>query len=652
MGSLRPLLLLLAFLGSLLLSCDSFSYDEVTALVAIKEAIYEDPLSFLSGWSTLDKNPCDWRGVICYQDHVQILNLTKFSLRGFLSPELGKLTFLQQLILRNNTFVGTIPQQIGMLKNLTVLDLSSNQLSGPIPPEIRGLTSLMKINLRSNGLSGSIPKELGNLMNLVELNLDRNKFRGSIPGKTGSSFSSDNRRRFASHMNATGFCQSSQLKNADFSYNFFVGSIPQCLKYLPRSSFQGNCFHDEYSILQRSAQQCAGVQPIKPPSRSIIGHIHQKARQPTWLFGLEIVTGAFLFCFIIVAVMRAIKSCKPKSSAIIPWKKTSSGKDQTALSIDGELLKDVPRLSRQELEVACEDFSNIIGSSHDSIVYKGTMKDGPEIAVISLCISEELWTNCLELCFQTEVIDLARLNHENTSKLLGYCKEGNPFTRMLVFEYASNGTLYEHLHYVEDCQFSWTRRMRIAIGIARGLRYMHTELEPPFTISELNSSSVYLTEDFSPKLVDFESWKMMLTKSEKNSGIICNGGAYHGLPEALERRHMDMQSNIFAFGVLLLEIISGRPPYCKDKGCVVDWAAQYLGQPEMMCHLVDPGLRYFNHDNLRIVCEVVGLCIQPNPSKRPSMQILTSMLENGIDTSATADLKESPLAWAELALSS
>ncbi|CAL5401281.1 unnamed protein product [Camellia sinensis] len=132
-----------------------------------------------------------------------------------------------------------------------------------------------------------------------------------------------------------------------------------------------------------------------------------------------------------------------------------------------EMLKDVLRFSRQELKVACEDFSNIIGSSPDSLVYKGTMKGGPEIAVISLCIKEEHWTGYLELYYQREVADLARLNHENTGKLLGYCTESKPFTRMLVFEYASDGTLYEHLHYGEGCQLSWTRRMKIVIGIAQ-----------------------------------------------------------------------------------------------------------------------------------------------------------------------------------------
>ncbi|XP_022869624.1 probable LRR receptor-like serine/threonine-protein kinase At1g63430 [Olea europaea var. sylvestris] len=273
----------------------------------------------------------------------------------------------------------------------------------------------------------------------------------------------------------------------------------------------------------------------------------------------------------VIALITTLRKCKGKRSIIIPWKKSASDKDYKIMYTDSELLKDVVRYSRQELEVACEDFSNIIGSSPDSLVYKGTTKGGPEIAVISLCVKEENWTGFLELYFQKEVADLARLNHDNTGKLLGYCRESSPFTRMLVFEYASNGTLHDHLHYGEGCQFSWTRRMKIIIGIAKGLKYLHTEIDPPFTLSELSSSAVYLTHDFSPKLVDFESWKSVLSRSEKSSGTISNEGDICVLPNSMEQRHLDIQGNIYAFGILLLEIISGRPPYCQDKGCLVDW---------------------------------------------------------------------------------
>ncbi|KAL4602789.1 hypothetical protein ACB092_10G079100 [Castanea dentata] len=561
-------------------------------------------------------------------------------------------------MLHGNNLIGIIPKEIGMLTFLKILDLGMNQLSGPIPPEIGNLTNLVKINLQSNGLTGLIPPELSNLKSLLELRLDRNRLQGSVPAASNPDFSSDIRGKYTSSANVTGFCRSSQLQVADFSYNFLVGSIPKCLERLPRSSFQGNCLQNK-DPKQRLTVQCGGAPPSKSHPGANSNHRptdnipkHQRASKPTWLLALEIATGTMVGSLFLVGIITALQKCNGKSSIIMPWKKSASGKDHMTVYIDSEILKDVVRYGRQDLEVACEDFSNIIGSSPDSVVYKGTMKSGPEIAVISLCIKEEHWTGYLELYFQREVADLARLNHENTGKLLGYCKESTPFTRMLVFEYASNGTLYEYLHYGEGCQFSWTRRMKIIIGIARGLKYLHTELEPPFTISELNSSAIYLTEDFSPKLVDFESWKTILARSEKNSGAIGNQGAICVLPNSLEARHLDVQGNVYAFGVLMLEIISGRPPYCREKGCLVDWAKEYLDLPEIMSYVVDPELKHFRFEDLKVVCEVVNLCINPDSSKQLSMKELCTMLESGIDTSISVDFKSSSLAWAELALSS
>ncbi|XP_061373757.1 probable LRR receptor-like serine/threonine-protein kinase At1g63430 [Gastrolobium bilobum] len=636
--------------------------NEVGALITFKEAVYEDPHLVLSNWNTLDSDPCDWNGVSCTAagDHVIKLNISGSLLRGFLAPEFGQITYLQELILHGNNLIGIIPKELGMLKSLTVLDLGMNQLSGPIPPEIGNLTQVVKINLQSNGLTGRLPPELGNLKYLQELRLDRNKLQGPVPAGGSSNFSSNMHGMYASNMNLIGFCRSSQLKVADFSYNFFVGSIPKCLDYLPRSSFQGNCLQIK-DIKQRTSVQCAGASPaqshpsVNPKYQSAADHVskHHGASKPAWLLALEIVTGTMVGSLFLIAILTAFQRFNNRSSIIIPWKKSASEKDHMTVYIDSEMLKDVTRYNRQELEVACEDFSNIIGSSPDSVVYKGTMKGGPEIAVISLCIKEEHWTGYLELYFQREVAELARLIHDNTGKLLGYCREDTPFTRMLVFEYASNGTLYDHLHcYGEGCQLSWTRRMKIILGIARGLKYLHTEVEPPFTISELNSNAVYLTEDFSPKLVDFESWKTIIERSEKNSGSVSSQGSVCVLPNSLEARHLDTKGNVYAFAVLLLEIISGRPPYCKEKGYLVDWAMDYLEMPEVMSYLVDPELKHFRYDDLKVICEVITLCISPDPTVRPSMRELCSMLESRIDTSISVELKASSLAWAELALSS
>lgn len=645
----------------LFLGCDSYPSQEVSALTNFKEAIYEDPHLVLSNWNSLDADPCAWSGITCSmaRDHVIKINITGSSLRGFLVQELAELSFLQELILHGNRLLGILPKELGLLKYLKILDLGSNELTGPIPPEFGNLTNIVKINLQSNGLSGKLPPELGNLVYLQELLLDRNKLQGSVPAGSYKGFTSNDSGLHGMYAsNSTGLCRSSQLRVADFSYNFFVGSIPKCLEYLPRSSFQGNCLQKE-DPKQRPAELCAAAPPSK--GHTVVNPKHKPTKdvpkhpdtsKPAWLLALEVVTGTMVCSLVLVAVVTALQKCKSKPSIIIPWKKSASEKDQTTVFIDSEMLKDVVRFSRQELEVACEDFSNIIGSSPDSLVYKGNMKGGPEIAVISLCIKEEHWTGYLELYFQREVTDLSRLIHENTGKLLGYCSESTPFTRMLVFEYASNGTLYEHLHYGEGCQLSWTRRMKIVIGIARGLKYLHMELEPPFTISELNSSAVYLTEDFLPKLVDFESWKTIIARSEKNSGSIGSQGAICVLPNSMEARHLDVQGNVYAFGVLLLEIISGRPPYCKDKGCLIDWAKDYLELPDVMTYVVDPELKHFSCDDLRVLCDVINLCIHPEPTKRPSMQEVCTMLESKIDTSVSLELKASSLAWAELALSS
>ncbi|KAK7308984.1 hypothetical protein RJT34_05362 [Clitoria ternatea] len=642
-------LLLLGLVSTLsLVSSYTLSSNEVSSLMSFKRAIYDDPFQVLSNWDIVESDPCNWFGVSCTmaRDHVIKINISGASLRGFLAPELGQITYLQELVLHGNNLIGTIPKELCMFKSLKVLDLGLNQLLGPIPPEIGNLTQVININLQSNGLTGRLPPELGNLRYLQELRLDRNRLQGPVM-----------HGMFASKENVTGFCRSSRLKVADFSYNFLVGSIPKCLEYLPRLSFQGNCLQSK-DTKQRPPMQCAGAspaksQPVVNPNLQPTEYVskHHRASKPIWLLALEIITGTMVGSLFLVAILAVFQRYNKKSSIIIPWKKSASQKDHTTVYIDPEMLKDVRRYSRQELEVACEDFSNIIGSSPDSVVYKGTMKAGPEIAVISLCIREEYWTGYLELYFQREVADLARLDHDNVGKLLGYCREDIPFTRMLVFEYASNGTLHEYLHcYEEGCQFSWTRRMKIAIGIARGLKYLHTEVEPPFTISELNSSAVYLTEEFSPKLVDFESWKTILERSEKNSGSIGSQGAICVLPNSLEARHLDTKGNVYAFGVLLLEIISGRPPYCKDKGYLVDWAKDYLEMADVMSQLVDPELKHFRFDDLKVICEVITLCINPETTARPSMRELCSMLESRIDTSVSMELKSSSLAWAELAL--
>ncbi|KAL0803152.1 hypothetical protein Bca101_058328 [Brassica carinata] len=482
---------------------------------------------------------------------------------------------------------------------------------GPIPAEIGSFSSITILNLQPNGLTGKLPPELGNLKYLKELHIDRNRLQGSL-------LAADYPSKVA------GLCKFSLLKVADFPYNFFEGNIPKCLEHLPRTSFQGNCMQNK-DLKHRPSSQCGGnaqlVKTHESPSTSpkhqsaeIVAK-HHRASRPKCLLALEIVTGSMVGLLFLVALFSALHRWNNRPSLLIPWKKSSSQKEKY------------------------------------SKVCKGTMKGGPEIAVISLCVKEEDWTGYLELYFQREVADLARLNHENAEKLLEYCKETSPFARMLVFENASNGTFYLSTSTMgkQAALVTWERRMKIVIGIARGLKYLHMELDPPFTISELSSNAIYLCYLMFPlmQLVDFECWKTILARSINSEGAVCV------LPNAMESRYLDVSGNIYAFGVLLLEIVSGRPPFCKDRGFLIEWAKEFLETPgEAMGSLVDPELKHYNQEELETVCEMARQCLDRDPNnnsnnhKKQLVEEICEMLESRISLSISAELRH--LLWLEL----
>ncbi|PVH35642.1 hypothetical protein PAHAL_7G233700 [Panicum hallii] len=624
---------------------ESFS-DDVSALLAFKRAIYEDPLSKLSDWNSRDKDPCTWSGVGCsaFNSRVVTLELSNSSLQGFLAPEIGSLRYLQKLVLDHNTFLGSIPKDTGKLKNLIELNLSSNQLVGPIPSEIGDMPNIAKIDLHANRLDGAIPPELGKLGSLLELRLSNNRLTGTIPASNDSNMESTNSN------DQIGLCQLSQLTDIDLSYNFLVGDIPTCLKQIQRSSLVGNCFQDN-DTSNRPLQQCEINQGTGKDNHT--DENEQKGLpEPLWLLILEVIAAVSFLCLLTLCTITGLRRCRARSSGSgnsAPWTRAVSWKENTVISIDDDLLVNVPKISRQELAEACEDFSNIIGSSHETVVYKGTLKDGQEIAVVSLSVSVHYWNDYVELYFQKEVIEMARLSHENIAKLVGYCKESEPLSRMLVFQYPPNGTLYEHLHDGEGWQLSWPRRMKLALAIARALRYLHTELQPPFAVAALTSSSIYLTEDYSPKIIDFERWRYLVTKPGLGS---VNGGPVNSITDSRHKRFMDVQANTFAFGVILLELISGRASVSKDTGDLVDWARKHLEHPEEFSKLVDERLQRqsVNQESLGIVCNVVNLCIDPEPSRRPSMSMIAAILEEGIETSAATLMRDSSLAWAEAEL--
>ncbi|CAN6212792.1 unnamed protein product [Urochloa humidicola] len=273
------------------------------------------------------------------------------------------------------------------------------------------------------------------------------------------------------------------------------------------------------------------------------------------------------------------------------------------------------------------------------MLYKGTLSSGIEIAVVSSSItSVKDWSKECESHYRTKITSLSKVSHKNFMNLLGYCEEDHPFTRAMVFEYAPNGTLFEHLHVREAENLDWTARLRVAMGIAYCLEHMQ-QLNPPVVPKNLDSSTIYLTDDFAAKVSDLDFWSDI--KGSKNNSSSGSTVA-------------DIDGMVHQYGVILLEILTGKVPYCEEGGSSLEqWASRYFGGNMSLAELIDSSLGSFPEEAARALCEVAGSCIDPDPKRRPRMaQVAGRMKEITALGPEGATPKVSPLWWAELEIMS
>ncbi|KAL4585728.1 hypothetical protein LXL04_010352 [Taraxacum kok-saghyz] len=315
----------------------------------------------------------------------------------------------------------------------------------------------------------------------------------------------------------------------------------------------------------------------------------------------------------------------PAMKTIGPWRPGLCRQLQKAF------VTGVQKLDRTELETACEGYSNIIESMEGCTLYKGTLSSGVEICVASTTITRlKDWSKSAELTFHNKIEMLSRVNHKNFVNLIGYCKEDKPFCRMMVFEYTPSGSLSDNLHVQGLEHLDWSARMRIILGVAYCLQCMH-DLTPPVVPMDLNTKMIYLTNDYAAKVADFSFWKEFSQKAK----IL-------GVDRSRRCVVPDKETNIYRFGVVLLEIVSGKLPYS-------DWAERFLKDDENVSRMIDPTLKSFNQNELDVVCEVIRDCVQKNGSERPTINKIVGKLRDGIGISPEQAIPRlSPLWWAEL----
>ncbi|KAL5977031.1 hypothetical protein ACLOJK_021369 [Asimina triloba] len=288
--------------------------------------------------------------------------------------------------------------------------------------------------------------------------------------------------------------------------------------------------------------------------------------------------------------------------------------------------------SYSELRNATDDFSpaNKLGEGGFGSVYKGILSDGKVVAVKQLSVASRQGKSQ----FVTEIATISAVQHKNLVKLYGCCIEGD--NRLLVYEFLENKSLDQALFGRDKLNLDWPTRYDICLGTARGLSYLHEESRLRIVHRDVKASNILLDAELVPKISDFGLAKLYDDKKTHMSTRVAGTIGYLA-PEYAMRGHLTEKADVFAFGVVALEILSGRPnqdsSLDQEKIYLLEWAWN-LHENDKELELIDPTLPEFNEAEVLRLIGVALLCIQASPSMRPPMSRVVAMLSGDIEVSS------------------
>ncbi|CAN6690010.1 unnamed protein product [Malus baccata var. baccata] len=320
-----------------------------------------------------------------------------------------------------------------------------------------------------------------------------------------------------------------------------------------------------------------------------------------------------LMCF----CLRVRKARKKLQSSLVP------GEDADEMGRAESL-----QFNFDTIRVATDDFSeaNKLGQGGFGSVYKGRLLNGEEIAVKRLSVNSGQG----DLEFKNEVLLVAKLQHRNLVRLLGFCLEG--IERLLIYEFVPNASL-DHIIFdpIKRAQLDWNRCYRIIIGISRELIYLHEESRLRIIHRDLKTSNILIDEEMNPKISDFGMAKVFeLDQTQGNTSRIVGTYGYMA-PEYILHGHFSVKSDVYSFGVLVLEIVSGQKNNCFRHGQNVEDLLSYAWicwREGTASNLIDPTLTNGSINEI-VRCIHIGLlCVQENIVDRPTMNAIVLMLNS------------------------
>ncbi|KAH9532379.1 hypothetical protein CY35_19G090200 [Sphagnum magellanicum] len=471
---------------------------------------------------------------------------------------------------------------------ITEVDLSGYNLVGPISPNFGDLSNLTSLALRYNELNGSLPQQWTHLTNLTNLQLQNNMLSGELP---------------------TWLASLPSLTELLIQNNNFSGPIPP--------SFISH--NGTWTFLYAPGNPMLGSPTSKSTNIGII---------------IGPIIGGILALVIIIGVIFYFQ---------VQNKRGKTTKTSGHLQLMKSSHQGAKFYSLAEVTVASDNFKTMIGKGGFGPVYYGKLEDGQEVAIKVLDVKSTQGPSE----FFNEVDVLSRVSHRNLVSLIGYCHEDNQ--QMLIYQFMHKGSLCDHLYgdlaMLTVEKLDWKSRMNIALNAAQGLEYLHSGSNQCIIHRDVKSSNILLSNNMEiAKVADFGLSRLIYGEDDITHVTTNVKGTVGYLdPEYFTTRYLSPKSDVYGFGVVLLEIISGRMPIDptlpnRDAWNLCEWVRSNL-QAGNIDKILDPIVKASNPqiDVLWKVAEIAIQCVEPKSIHRPTMtkvveELRAAILQEGLNS--------------------
>ncbi|THU58824.1 hypothetical protein C4D60_Mb03t18520 [Musa balbisiana] len=563
--------------------------------------------------------------------NLTLLNLASNRLHGELPKELGSLQKLVVLKLQKNNLSGGIPDKLFELHvNLSVLDLSLNSLTGVIPSAISRLESLSNLILEGNYFNGSIPDTLGNMSSLIELRLGGNRLSGTVPTMPANLRIALN----LSHNLLGGSIPPSlgaltELEVLDLSDNGFTGEIPTFLAGM-RS----------LTLLNLSNNNLSGISPafgnyvtvITSGNKYLINSTESQNTSGSRKKRSPVVIIVVVISMVALLILAAVVVLLISSKRFYRVEDESPQLGESNLQIVNGCFVTANSIHRSSIDFSktMEVTSNprkIILKTRFSTYYKAVMPNGVSYSIKKLNWTDKIFQMGSHERFRQELEVLGKLSNSNVMVPLAYVLTED--SAYLFYEHVHRGTVFDFLHKNLVNVLDWPSRYCIMLGVAQGLTFLHGCTQPVLLL-DLSTKTIHMKSPKEPQIGDIELCKVIDPSKSTGSLSTVAGSVGYIPPEYAYTMTVTMPGNVYSFGVIVLELLTGKPAVSNGLE-LAKWALSHSARSSEREQILDPKIAKTSltvRSQMLSILKVALACVSASPEARPKMRNALRLLFN------------------------